>query len=127
MPRLHETAYPRLKTAVTESELQEIYSPTAEELVFAEEQTRSETAKVGLLVLLKTFQRLGYFVPLATVPHRIVAHLTVCAGSATVPEGREPYAPSHTRSRHRGLVRPRLGITAYGPVARRTMFTAALE
>jgi hypothetical protein len=35
MPRLHETAYPRLKAAVTESELQEIYSPTAEELVFA--------------------------------------------------------------------------------------------
>jgi len=127
MPRLHETAYPRLKTAVTESELQEIYSPTAEELVFAEEQTRSETAKVGLLVLLKTFQRLGYFVPLATVPHRIVAHLTVCAGSATVPEGRETYDTSHTRSRHLGLVRTRLGITAYGPVARRTMFTAALE
>ena len=54
MPRLHETAYPRLKSAITDSELQECYSPTAEELTFAETQTRSATAKVGLLVLLKT-------------------------------------------------------------------------
>jgi hypothetical protein len=59
MPRLYETAYPRFKTAVTEHELQEIYAPSPEELAFAEEQTRSATAKVGRLVLLKTFQRLG--------------------------------------------------------------------
>ena len=36
MPRIHETAYPRLKSAVTEAELQEIYAPTAEEIAFAE-------------------------------------------------------------------------------------------
>jgi len=67
MPRIHETAYPRLKSAVTEAELQEIYAPTAEEIAFAEAHTRSETARVSLLVLLKTFQRLGYFVTLAAV------------------------------------------------------------
>lgn len=50
MPRLHETAYPRLKTTVTEEELHEIYAPTAEEQAFAAEQTRSPTARMGLLV-----------------------------------------------------------------------------
>ena len=72
MPRLQETAYPRFKTTITEQELQEIYAPTPEELAFVEAQAYSATAKVGLLVLLKTFQRLGYFVTLSEVPRRIV-------------------------------------------------------
>jgi hypothetical protein len=41
MPRLHETTYSRFKTAVTEVDLQEIYSPTAEEIAFAEAQLLS--------------------------------------------------------------------------------------
>jgi hypothetical protein len=46
MPRIHETAYPRLKSVVTEAELHEIYAPTAEEIAFAEARTYSETARV---------------------------------------------------------------------------------
>jgi len=72
---------------VTEGELYEILTPTSEGLAFAAEQTRSPTVRMGLLVSLKTFQRLGYFVSLATVPRRIVAHITVSAGLATIPEG----------------------------------------
>ena len=80
MLHLHETAYPRLKTAVTAEELHELYTPAAEELAFATDQTRSAPARVGLLMLLKTFQRLGYFVTLSEVPRRIVAYITTCAG-----------------------------------------------
>src|SRR5215468_387806 len=105
MPRLHETAYPRLKTAVTEEELHEIYTPTAEELAFATDQTKSAPARVGLLVLLKTFQRLGYFVTLSEVPRRIVAHITTCAGLPAIPEGLDTYDTSHSRSRHLHLIR----------------------
>ena len=36
MPHPHETAYPRLKNTVTDAELAEIYTPTAEELTFAD-------------------------------------------------------------------------------------------
>src|SRR5262245_61741576 len=127
MPRLHETAYPRLKTALAEEELFEIYTPTAEEVSFAAEQTRSATARLGLLVLLKTCQRLGYFVPLAIVPRRIIAHIAVSAGVATMPEGLDTYDASHSRIRHLRLVRIRLGLTAYGAAARRTMVLGARE
>jgi hypothetical protein len=127
MPRLHETAYPRFKTVVTKEELLEIYTPTAEEVAFAAEQTRSATARLGLLVLLKTCQRLGYFVPLSSVPRHIIAHITVSAGVATTPEKLDTYDTSHSRSRHLSLVRTRLGIMAYGPAARRTMVLAARE
>ena len=42
------------------------YTPGLFELKFAEERTRQAAPRVGLLVLLKTFQQLGYFV--AQVP-----------------------------------------------------------
>lgn len=127
MPRIHETAYPRLKSTVTDTELTEIYAPTPEEIRFAESQTHGETAKVGLLVLLKTFQRLGYFVPLAEVPRRIVNHITTCVWLSTIPDGLETYDASHTRSRHLGLIRERLRITAYSHAARHVLFAAGLE
>jgi hypothetical protein len=38
------------------------------ELKFAEERTRQAAPRVGLLVLLKTFPQLGYFVKVADVP-----------------------------------------------------------
>ncbi len=76
MPHPHETAYPRLKSTLTDAELAEIYTPTPEEIAFADLHTQSETAKVGVLLLLKTFQRLGYFLPIAAIPQRIVHHIT---------------------------------------------------
>ena len=50
MPHPHETAYPRLKSTVTDTELAEIYTPTAEEITFADTHAQSETAKVSLLL-----------------------------------------------------------------------------
>src|ERR1041385_1237334 len=52
MPHPHETAYPRLKSAVADAELAEMYTPTAEACAWAEAHTQSETAKVGILLLL---------------------------------------------------------------------------
>jgi hypothetical protein len=47
MPHPHETAYPRVKSTVTDTELTELYTPTAEEITFADTHTQSEAAKVG--------------------------------------------------------------------------------
>jgi hypothetical protein len=127
MPTIHETAYPRLKSTVTDKELQEIYSPTPEELAFAEHPTRSVTAKIGLLVLLKTFQRLGYFLPLVQIPHRIIAHITMCLEIPAIPAGLTRYDAMASRTRHMALIREWLGVTAYGPAARRVMSTVAVE
>jgi len=53
-------------------ELDEGYTPTLFELRFAEERTREAASCLGLPVLLKTFQCLGYFVRIADVPSSIV-------------------------------------------------------
>jgi hypothetical protein len=64
MPTVHETAYPRLKSSISRRELIDHYTPTQAELELASRAAKGEAAKLSFLVLLKTFQRLGYFVAL---------------------------------------------------------------
>ena len=61
MTAIHETAYPRIRSNLTDKELQELYTPTADDLVFIRDATKSAVAALGLAVLLEPFQRLGYF------------------------------------------------------------------
>jgi Domain of unknown function (DUF4158) len=127
MPYVTDTAYPRLKAHPTAKELDEIYTPNLFEMVFAEERTRQPAPHVGLLLLLKTFQRLGYFVPYAEIPPPIVSHIARCAGYSVVPEGMVAYDASTARDRHMALVRAFIGVTAYGSAARKIMVEASLE
>jgi hypothetical protein len=68
MPGIRDTAYPQLKATPSDKELDRLYTPELAELVWAEKRTREDTPRLGLLALLKTFQRRGYFVPLFEVP-----------------------------------------------------------
>ena len=70
-----DTAYPRFKTRLTQAELEQFYTPTDEELAFCANVTRLPTTQLGFVVLLKTFQRLGYFVSSNEVPQTIVEHI----------------------------------------------------
>jgi uncharacterized protein DUF4158 len=62
-----DTAYPLLKESPTERELQELFTPNLFELGFAAENTRQPIPRLGLLLLLKSFQKLGYFVRLPEI------------------------------------------------------------
>jgi TnpA family transposase len=127
MPSSTDTAYPRLKAYPTVKDLDEIYTPNLFEVVFAEERTRQPAPRVGLLLLLKTFQRLGYFVPDTEIPPPIVSHIARCAGYPGVPEGMVAYDASTARDRHMALVRAFVGVTAYGHAARQIIVAASLE
>jgi len=58
VPGIGDTAYPQLKAAPSAKEIYEVYTPNFVELVWAEKRTREPGPRVGLLVQLKTFQRL---------------------------------------------------------------------
>src|SRR5262245_13982286 len=127
MPTLHETAYPRFKSTCTDKDLQDIYTPTTDDVAFAERVTRLPTTKVGLLVVLKTFQRLGYFPPFVQIPRRIIAHVSACLGLVSIPPDVATYDMPATRYRHHPLIRDYVGVTAYGPGARRAALRAGME
>ena len=80
-----DTAYPVLTASPPATELTESYTPDLFELKFAEERTREAGPRVALLVLLKTFQRLGYFAQLAEVPQSIVRNIAQTVGYDVVP------------------------------------------
>ncbi len=75
---ISRTAYPQFKRYPSNKELHELYTPTVEEIKFVTSRTKSQTGLLGLMVMLKSFQRLGYFIHPELVPQPIIIHLRTC-------------------------------------------------
>jgi hypothetical protein len=131
VPNVHETAYPRLKSHPSPHDLATVYTPSKDEVALAEGVSRSEIARLAFLVLLKTFQRLGYFVQLRDVPRTIVEHIAHTQGFLVTPEGLADYDASGTRRRHVPIIRAHQRVHAFGAeaegqaVLRRAVWEAA--
>ena len=113
MPTVHETAYPRLKNSVSRRELVDLYTPTDAEAELATRVSKGETATLGFLILLRTFQRLGYFIKLREVPRSIVEHIGNNLGMLIVPETMAEYDGSGTRRRHVPIIRKYLRVKSF--------------
>ena len=113
MPTVSDTAYPRLKSHPTERELETIYTPTLEERHLAQRSTKGKAAYVGFLILLKTFQRLGYPVYVADVPAAITQHIVVLSQTRITSEELIGYDASSTRKRHLAIIRAFLNLQPY--------------
>lgn len=126
MPLVSDTAYPRLEVNPDAAEVAR-FTPTPVEIAFITSRTRQSGPRLALLILLKTFQRLGYFPPLGRVPAPIVAHLAREAGFADAIDTLVHYESSTYRSRLMALVRLFVGVTDFGRAARRVGVVAAIE
>ncbi|NOR42035.1 MAG: Tn3 family transposase [Gammaproteobacteria bacterium] len=72
MAAIHDTAYPRLASALSSTELKRLYSITRKEKTWIEKQRITQTSLLDTVVYLKVFQCLGYFPPPATIPAQII-------------------------------------------------------
>lgn len=127
MPTLQETAYPRLKSVVSARDLTTLYTPTQNELALAEQSTRGEGSHLSFLILLKTFQRLGYFPLLSQVPPAIVEHIATLTQTQVALSELAGYDLSGTRKRHLQIIRQTLHIQIFGREARHAMLLAMSE
>lgn len=118
MPRIDETAYRQLKAAPTERELRELYTPTLDERNLAKQHTTGKPALVAFLVLLKTFQHLGYAVALSSVPMVIVTHIAKQLDCQVTGQDLITYDLSGTHRRHLQIIRSHLKIVAEGSTMR---------
>lgn len=75
MASIERTAYPQFKRNPVVRELVAAYTPTDAEVAFVAEYTRQPAHRLTLTILLKTFQRLGYFPMLDEVPPAVVRHI----------------------------------------------------
>jgi TnpA family transposase len=127
MTAIHETAYPRIRSNLSDKELSELYTPTQEDLVFINQKTESTVAAFGALVLLKSFQRLGYFPSFDTLPTRLITHIAQAIGVQTTNETLRRYEQRGFRKWHIPLIRSHLGITAFSEGGRRVLVGAVIE
>lgn len=109
-----------------------LYNPNSEltptqELFFARERTRQPSHCLYLLVLLKTFQRLGYFAAITEVPDVIICHIAHHAGCTQDQKQLEIYDNSTARERHKALVRRFVGVHPFGNEARQIMIISCLK
>jgi TnpA family transposase len=121
LPTIHDTAYPRLKSTISEKELKEIYTPTADEFELAHSLTRSTSMRIGFLVLLKTFQRLGHFVLVRKVPRPIAEHISLIYGVHYEAMEWEAYDASGARHRHIARIRENLGVRKFDEAAKASL------
>ncbi|PIJ48104.1 MULTISPECIES: DUF4158 domain-containing protein [unclassified Erwinia] len=56
----NDTAYPRFKSRLAQTELEHFYTVTDAERACCDSTTRSTTTRLGFALFLKTYQRLGY-------------------------------------------------------------------
>jgi Domain of unknown function (DUF4158) len=121
MASIERTAYPRFKRRPTAQELTDVHTPTSEEVAFSRARARGPTRTLTLAVLLKAFQRLGYFPRLQDVPFPVLAHTRSCLRLS--PDTTLEVTP-RTLYKHHQAIGEFLQVTAWGSEARHVAIAA---
>lgn len=114
MTEIEKTAYPRFSKykVVSSKELKNLYTPSSEEILLAEKYTKDLQNKCRFLILLKSFQQLGYFVSIEKVPQQIKQHIAICL-QLTEAKIELNYSHSKTFHSHKQVIRQLLDVKAF--------------
>lgn len=123
MALIERTAYPRFTQNLSTQELARLYTPTLHETDLVRKVTRGKDQSLACLVMLKSFQRLGYFPAPEEVPDAVVSHIRARLRLET----EAPETPLRSRQRYRNAIRAHLGVRAYGDGARRLALEAVRD
>jgi TnpA family transposase len=127
VPAIYDTAYPRFKSNVSDEELYKIYTPTEDEIKIAKQNTQRDFPKLCFLVLLKSFQRLGYFVQIKDIPKIILEHISKSIKVDYNEKELKSYDTSGSKIRHINTIRKYLKITSDRKKIRHLIVKSAFE
>jgi len=106
---IERTAYPRFRHEPNASELQDLFTPTQDEIGFARSIVRENTEHFfAAVVLLKCLQYVGYFPELSAIPTAIVNHIRICLRLS--PDTTPAYDQTRTMRRHQTAIREYLQL-----------------
>jgi hypothetical protein len=126
MASIEKTAYPRFTNKrLSQKELMQVYSPSADEIYLAAMQTRDLKNKLNFLILLKTFQRLGYFPNFDEIPKGIIEHIIITI--STEKDVKIGYTSEKTWHLHKLAIRKILAITPYNSDAKKLVEHIAIQ
>jgi hypothetical protein len=109
MTSIERTAYPQFRRLTSPRVLHVFFTPTAEEIGWAQERTAGTESLFALVLTLKCFQKMARFCPLEEIPEAVTGHVRRCLGldPETVPD----HGAARTAKWHRKQVRVRQGVT----------------
>ena len=78
MASIHDTCYPRLKPNPSELELKNNFLPTQSDIALLDKNTSHHTLhiRLGFMLMLKSYQCLGYFTPINNIPKSIIKYIS---------------------------------------------------
>ncbi len=104
MTIISETAYPTLPSSLSAKELRATFHPSDEEFCWVKNQTHTQLRRSGLMITLKTFQQLGYFVRYPDIPKPLLSYMESLWPFQIARRELVKYFTSRTFDRHRRLV-----------------------
>jgi len=111
MTAIERTAYPTFARAPQPKELLTLYTPTPEDVAFVATTARGPSQKFALMILLKVFQKLGYFPAPQQIPGAIITHIR---GVMKLPEDLVPDITPRTLYKYHAAIRNHLNINGEG-------------
>ncbi|MFI5305474.1 MAG: Tn3 family transposase, partial [Nitrospiria bacterium] len=108
-------------------ELQEIYTPSPEEIEIYDKTIKGRKTKAEYLILLKTFQRLGRFPLLTEVPSAIVTYISQRMNQMVDASDLARYDRGNAKKRHMNFILDYCRISPYGWPAKMVMKRAAIN
>lgn len=124
MALIERTAYPRLKRHPGKGELNQLYTPTFREIELANKTSRGEGQSLAFLVMLKSFQRLGYFAAPEETPEEVISHIRSRLGLGP---DTPAFPPLRSRQRYRDAIREHFGVRVFDEGARRIAAEAVAD
>lgn len=98
--------------------------------MFCNSMTRSTSTRLGFVLLLKTYQRLGYFVSSKQMPNAIIEYIAAAVDESYDKDNLAQYDSSQARRKHLSAVRKFLNVKPFGndgkALMRQTFSEAAL-
>jgi TnpA family transposase len=121
MTLIDRTAYPRFKQYPDPKELAELYTPTQTEIKLVKSRTKSHEGFLCFMIMLKSFQRLGYFphpecVPVAVIKY-LRSYLKLQDWVKAIPSERQRY-------NYQNAIRSYLGVKQYDKTGQRLIAIA---
>lgn len=127
MADINETAYPKFKQYYSPMELNELFTPTSDEIELCQKQTRGENTKICFIATLKVFQRLGRFEFVRDIPEPILEHISAVTKYSLNPKIIGSYDKSRSRTSHLFICREYCGISTSPSKIRKALAGAVVN
>ncbi|MEV1175307.1 DUF4158 domain-containing protein [Nonomuraea sp. NPDC049784] len=125
MTSIERTACPQFKRLTSARVLHVFFTPTADEIDWAQERARSPQTVFALVLALKCFQKMARFPAREEIPEVVVDHVRRCLGLAADVE--PDHGAASTAKWHRKQIRTRQGVTYDKERARAIAAEAIIE